>query len=103
MASGGMLPDRDPPVRAEIVHQNIVVSSDGAVCLVDFALASPLAEIRPEFTDHAEIVGTLAYLAPEQTGRTGRWISGLTCTRWAQRCMSWPRASRRSGLGTRCG
>jgi serine/threonine protein kinase len=72
MASGGMLPDRDPPVRAEIVHQNIVVSSDGAVCLVDFALASPLAEIRPEFTDHAEIVGTLAYLAPEQTGRTGR-------------------------------
>ena len=41
-------------------------------CLVDFALATSLAEIRPEFTHHAEIVGTLAYLAPEQTGRTGR-------------------------------
>ncbi|HUL26655.1 MAG TPA: AAA family ATPase, partial [Streptosporangiaceae bacterium] len=30
------------------------------------------AEIRPEFTPHSEIAGTLAYLAPEQTGRTGR-------------------------------
>jgi serine/threonine protein kinase len=28
--------------------------------------------MRPEFTHHTEIVGTLAYLAPEQTGRTGR-------------------------------
>jgi serine/threonine protein kinase len=33
-----------------------------------------LAEIRPEFTHHAEIVGTLAYVAPEQTGRTGRSV-----------------------------
>ena len=33
---------------------------------------SSFAEIRPEFTHHAEIAGTLAYLAPEQTGRTGR-------------------------------
>ncbi|HTW11833.1 MAG TPA: AAA family ATPase, partial [Solirubrobacteraceae bacterium] len=40
--------------------------------LVDFALATSLTEIRPAFTHHAEIVGTLAYLAPEQTGRTGR-------------------------------
>lgn len=29
-------------------------------------------EIRPEFTHFTEIVGTLACLAPEQTGRTGR-------------------------------
>jgi len=33
-----------------------------------------LAEIRPEFTHHTQIVGTLAYLAPEQTGRTGRSV-----------------------------
>jgi serine/threonine protein kinase len=37
-----------------------------------FALASSLGEVRPEFTHHSEIVGTLAYLAPEATGRTGR-------------------------------
>jgi signal transduction histidine kinase len=56
----------------DITPANIVVSPDGTPCLVDFALATPLAEIRPEFTHHSEIVGTLAYLAPEQTGRTGR-------------------------------
>jgi signal transduction histidine kinase len=56
----------------DINPANIVLSPDGAPCLVDFALASSLAEIRPEFTHHTEIVGTLAYLAPEQTGRTGR-------------------------------
>ena len=39
---------------------------------MDFALATAFAEIRPEFTHHSEIVGSLPYLAPEQTGRTGR-------------------------------
>ena len=58
----------------DITPANIVISRDGAPCLVDFALATSLAEIRPEFTHHTEIVGTLAYLAPEQTGRTGRSV-----------------------------
>jgi signal transduction histidine kinase len=56
----------------DITPANVVLSGDGVPCLVDFALAMPLAEIRPEFTHHTEIVGTLAYLAPESTGRTGR-------------------------------
>ena len=56
----------------DITPANIVVSDGGTPCLVDFALAASFAEIRLEFTHHAEIVGTLAYLAPEQTGRTGR-------------------------------
>ncbi|MDT7682517.1 MAG: hypothetical protein QOG57_2827, partial [Pseudonocardiales bacterium] len=56
----------------DITPANVVVSSDSAPCVVDFALASPLAEVRPEFSHHTQIVGTLAYLAPEQTGRTGR-------------------------------
>ncbi|HEX2300978.1 MAG TPA: AAA family ATPase, partial [Pseudonocardiaceae bacterium] len=56
----------------DITPANIVISDDGAPCLIDFALATAFAEIRPEFTHHTEIVGTLAYLAPEQTGRTGR-------------------------------
>src|ERR1700761_7497851 len=56
----------------DIAPANIVVSGDGVPCLVDFGLAGPAAEIRPEFTHHAQIAGTLAYLAPEATGRTGR-------------------------------
>jgi signal transduction histidine kinase len=61
-------------IHRDITPANIVVSGDGAPCLVDFALASSVAEIRPEFTHHAQIAGTLAYLAPEATGRTGRTV-----------------------------
>ncbi|QYN19199.1 AAA family ATPase [Amycolatopsis sp. DSM 110486] len=58
----------------DITPANIVLSGDGVPCLVDFALATSFVEIRPEFIHHTQIVGTLAYLAPEQTGRTGRSV-----------------------------
>jgi serine/threonine protein kinase len=56
----------------DITPANVVLSGDGVPRLVDFALAAAVAEMRPEFTHPSELVGTLAYLAPEQTGRTGR-------------------------------
>ncbi|MBV1854733.1 diguanylate cyclase domain-containing protein [Catellatospora tritici] len=59
-------------VHRDICPSNVVLPPGGGVCLVDFELATAFAEIRPEFTHHNEIVGTLPYLAPEQTGRTGR-------------------------------
>ena len=55
-------------IHRDITPANVVVAGGGVPCLVDFALASSFAEIRPEFTHHAEITGTLAYLAPEATG-----------------------------------
>jgi serine/threonine protein kinase len=58
----------------DITPANIIISREGAPCLVDFALATTFAEICPDFTHYTEIVGTLAYLAPEQTGRTGRLV-----------------------------
>ncbi len=58
----------------DITPANIVLARDGAPCLVGFGLATSLGEIRPEFTHHSEIMGTLAYVAPEQTGRTGRSV-----------------------------
>jgi predicted ATPase/signal transduction histidine kinase len=59
-------------IHRDITPANIVLNGDGRPCLVDFALASSVAEIRPESTHQSEITGTLAYLAPEATGRTGR-------------------------------
>jgi signal transduction histidine kinase len=61
-------------LHGDITPANIVVSRDGSPCLVDFALATAFAEIRPEFTHPSEIVGALEYLAPERTGRTGRSV-----------------------------
>src|SRR4051812_34493678 len=58
----------------DITPANIMVSREGTPCLVDFALATAFAEIRPEFTHHSEIVGALEYLAPELTGRTSRAV-----------------------------
>jgi diguanylate cyclase (GGDEF)-like protein/PAS domain S-box-containing protein len=59
-------------IHKDINPSNVLLSEGGAaVTLVDFDLATTFAEERPEFTHHTEVAGTLPYLAPEQTGRTG--------------------------------
>src|SRR4051812_41665432 len=56
----------------DINPRNVVLAERGRhPVVIDFALATTSAQLRPEFTHHTEIVGTLPYLAPEQTGRTG--------------------------------
>ena len=58
----------------DISPANVVVSGDVTPTLVDFAVATSVPELNLGFTHPTEIVGTLAYLAPEATGRTGRSV-----------------------------
>jgi diguanylate cyclase (GGDEF)-like protein len=50
----------------------LIAGSPDEPVLIDFDLATTHAEERPGFIHQSEITGTLAYLPPEQTGRTGR-------------------------------
>ena len=64
----------------EIIHRNVkpgnilVDSATGHVWLTGFGIASPFPRERQLPEPPAEIAGTLAYMAPEQTGRMNRSI-----------------------------
>ncbi|MFI5958846.1 diguanylate cyclase [Cryptosporangium sp. NPDC051539] len=61
-----------------VTHRDInpsnIVRSDAGPLLIDFDLATTTAEERPGFLHQLQMTGTLAYLPPEQTGRTGRTV-----------------------------
>ncbi|RYX93983.1 MAG: GAF domain-containing protein [Comamonadaceae bacterium] len=64
--------------RAGVIHRdinpaNILMTPDGSPVLIDFDQAMP-AEQLADVIRQDGIVGTLAYLSPEQTGRTGRAV-----------------------------
>jgi len=64
--------------RAGVVHRdinptNILLSAMREAVLIDFDLAV-LAAQDPVIESDAQIVGTLSYMAPEQTGRTGHAV-----------------------------
>jgi diguanylate cyclase (GGDEF)-like protein len=78
LAMGGALATTLAAVhRVGVIHKdinpsNVLVDADGRPTLIDFNIASHVAEERPGFTHQSHIAGTLAYMSPEQTGRTGR-------------------------------
>ena len=59
-------------IHRDINPRNIVVQADGRrPALIDFDLATTHAEECSDVAQRREMAGTLAYLAPEQSGRTG--------------------------------
>ncbi|GIJ46127.1 serine/threonine protein kinase [Virgisporangium aliadipatigenens] len=63
--------------RRGVVHRDInpgnilVAGTPPRPVLIDYDLATTFVLERPGFTHHKDITGTLPYIAPEQTGRTG--------------------------------
>ena len=62
----------------DINPSNILLRKCGRPILIDYDLATTFAEERPAFTHHSDITGTLAYLAPEQSGRMARAVDQRT-------------------------
>ncbi|GAB7040016.1 diguanylate cyclase [Catenuloplanes sp. NPDC020197] len=54
----------------DITPANVLLGLDGTATLIDFGLATA----QVEGPDTGRLIGTLAYVAPEQTGRTGRGV-----------------------------
>jgi predicted ATPase/signal transduction histidine kinase len=69
---------RQGVIHKNITPDNLLVTATFEPLLIDFSLATTFAEERPAFLHHREIAGTLGYLAPEQTGRTGRGVDQRT-------------------------
>jgi predicted ATPase/GAF domain-containing protein/tRNA A-37 threonylcarbamoyl transferase component Bud32/HPt (histidine-containing phosphotransfer) domain-containing protein len=68
----------------QVIHQdikphNIVINSQlERVTIIDFGIARRKAELTAKNNDMTAIVGTLAYISPEQTGRINRAIDERT-------------------------
>jgi serine/threonine protein kinase len=61
-------------IHKDIEPANVLVDDNGNVCLTGFGIASQLLHEYQAPAPPEIIAGTLAYMAPEQTGRTNRSI-----------------------------
>ncbi len=66
-------------IHKDIKPQNILLNKDcSSVVLIDFGIASELAQEATEAGLPESLEGTLAYISPEQTGRTARGLDART-------------------------
>ncbi len=66
-------------IHKDIKPSNIIVNSQtGIIKLTDFGIASRLSKENPQINNPNSIVGTFAYMSPEQTGRMNRTLDYRT-------------------------
>ncbi len=61
-------------IHKDIKPRNILVDPDGNVQLIDFGIATRVPRELPALRGPTVLEGTLAYIAPEQTGRMNRAV-----------------------------
>ncbi|MEG4623216.1 AAA family ATPase [Microcoleus sp. w1-18aA5] len=66
-------------IHKDIKPSNIILNSQtGIIKLTDFGIASRLSKETPQINNINSIVGTFAYMSPEQTGRMNRTLDYRT-------------------------
>ena len=66
-------------IHKDIKPSNIIINSQtGIIKLTDFGIASRLSKENPQINNINSIVGTFAYMSPEQTGRMNRTLDYRT-------------------------
>ncbi|MEV5796601.1 serine/threonine-protein kinase [Streptomyces collinus] len=74
-----------PVVHRDLKPQNIMISEEGVVSLLDFGIAKPLGIGVTQYTRHGSTLGSRGYQAPEQilekepTTRTDIYAFGCVC------------------------
>jgi histidine kinase len=63
-------------IHKDINPENILITDDGQLKLIDFGISSNLFSESKEILNVDTIEGTLNYISPEQTGRTAYSITG---------------------------
>ncbi len=61
-------------IHKDINPNNIIITKDHQIKLVDFSIATQLSQETPEMMSPEGLAGTLAYMSPEQTARMNRVI-----------------------------
>ncbi|MEG5039348.1 MULTISPECIES: AAA family ATPase [unclassified Microcoleus] len=66
-------------IHKDIKPSNIIINSQtGIIKLTDFGIASRLTKENPQINNINSLVGTFAYMSPEQTGRMNRTLDYRT-------------------------